>query len=521
MKSINFLDFEVQPSIRQLNKLGEPVPVGARAFDLLLCLIENRDRVMARDELIALVWDGLAVGDNNLNVQVSTLRKVLGANAIITVPKRGLRFGLDVSHDREVLTEPPLLDLPDKPSIAVLPFLNLGNDADFGWFAHSISEGILTELSRFRDLFVVARNSSYSYLGGQTDARKISLELGVRYMVEGSVRVSGLKVRVSALLIDATSGEHIWAERFDRELKESFDVQDEITRAVVIAIAPQIHGIKDRQDRRGSLDNLSAYALAYRGWTTEWSLAMIHDRTSRDEASRFANMALEIDPESALAWRTLAIVHWGHLYHNTTDLRSASLVEGLEAANHAIRLDGRDHHAWRMMGLLHFMAKQPQAGLTELRRAHDINPNCAITLSWLGIYEATHGETHIGVHYAEAAIRLSPRDPSRVSLLVILGFTLFASHDYHGAVSAAESAMQEAPDAAVPYVIAAISYVGTGRIDDAHRAYSHLAKIAPSLAEARLAGNWLATNEDYLRRAHGFFRVAAGLGDEAQITHLL
>nr|WP_306264643.1 winged helix-turn-helix domain-containing protein [Pararhizobium sp. IMCC3301] len=132
MDAISFLDFEVRPSIRQLTKRGQSVAIGARAFDLLLCLIENRDRVMGRDELFALVWEGMAVGDNNLNVQVSTLRKLLGAAAIVTVPKRGLRFGMDVIHEPAERFGPQFPALPDKPSVAVLPFLDLGDDPSFG-----------------------------------------------------------------------------------------------------------------------------------------------------------------------------------------------------------------------------------------------------------------------------------------------------------------------------------------------------------------------------------------------------
>lgn len=190
------------------------VPIGARAFDLLDLLIAHRDRVVGRDEIMAAVWPDVVVGENNLNVQVANLRKVLGGNTILTVPGRGLRFGLDVEAAGG-------LALPDRPSVVVLPFLNLGGDPDLAWFADGFVEDITTELSRFRDLFVVARNSAFVYRTAPRDLRDISWDLGVRYAVDGSVRATADRVRVTAQLIDATTGGTDWAESFDRKFRHA------------------------------------------------------------------------------------------------------------------------------------------------------------------------------------------------------------------------------------------------------------------------------------------------------------
>ncbi|MDM7933593.1 winged helix-turn-helix domain-containing protein [Tabrizicola sp.] len=482
----------------------EIVPIGARAFDLLDILITHRDRVVGRDEIMAAVWPGAVVGENNLNVQVANLRKVLGGDAILTVPGRGLRFGLEVG-------QAGALDLPDRPSVVVLPFTDLGGDPDLAWFADGFVEDITTELSRFRDLFVVARNSAFVYRHGPRDLRAISRELGVRYAVEGSVRATTDRVRVTAQLIDATTGGHVWAERFDRELTAHFDTQARVARAVVTCLAPQIDRAEAERIRITPPENLTARGLALSGWSAISAGDMAYDRSARDKADDLARQALALDPASGLAWRVLAWVAWWHVYHATTASVPETLAEGINAATRAIAADPTDHHARRIRALLHFMQQNADAGLPELRQAHEMNPNCAVTLAWLGLYEGFHGDADRGVVLAEAALRRSPRDPARGSLLAALGFAHFAVRNYAAAAEAADAALAEASGSATPLILAAIAWVGAGRVDRASTAFERVKAIAPTLVEARLAGRWLTSNADYLARAHTFFRIAAGL----------
>lgn len=247
--------FEVRADERQILAYGKPVPLGARAFDLLLMLIEHRDRFVGRNELMALVWPGLVVEESNLTVQMSALRKALGADAVATVPKRGYRLRLQTQRIGLALGNKPAVAgtrpvLPDKPSIAVLPFLDLCEDAGQSSFVDGITEDITTELSRFRSLFVIARNSAFVYQGRAVDVRRVSRELGVRYLLEGSVRRRGQRVRVVAQLIDALSGEHLWVEKYDRVLEDIFDLQDELSGAIVAALAPRIHSADEERVRR-------------------------------------------------------------------------------------------------------------------------------------------------------------------------------------------------------------------------------------------------------------------------------
>lgn len=509
-------EFEVRADERRILASGEPVTLGARAFDLLLVLIEHRERVVSKDELIAQVWPDTVVEDGNLTVQVSALRKVLGTHAVITLPGRGYRLGLEVPllsmvRERRGVAARPDLALPDKPSVAVLPFLNLSDDPEQVYFVDGLTDDIITELSRFHDLFVIARNSSFTYRNRSVDVRTVSRELGVRYVVEGSVRRHGQRTRVVAQLIDALSGEHVWAERYDRVLEDILDLQEEVTRAIVTAVAPQIHAAEEDRSRHARPGNLNAHGLALRGWAIATAGDMTYDRTSRDEAFRLANEALAIDADCTLALRTIALVQWWHAYHNTTESLPETLAQGLAAATRAVALEPGDHHARRWKGLLLVMDRHPIEGLAELRQAHAINPNCALTLSWLGLYEAMHGDAAKGVPYALDALRLSPLDPSRGTFLVILGFTHFTIGNYAAAADAAQAALREAPGSAVPHVIAAISWVGMGEIKLAKQSFDTLNKIAPKLAEARLAGHWLSTNLSYLERANTFLRIAAGL----------
>ncbi|MDA4845604.1 winged helix-turn-helix domain-containing tetratricopeptide repeat protein [Hoeflea poritis] len=506
MDEIRFSDFTLQRRARRLAKGGEEISLGARAFDLLDFLIAKREDVVTRDEIMATVWPDTVVGENNLNVQVGNLRRILGPHAVVTVPGRGLRFALDVEEGR-----PASLSLPDKPSVVVLPFSDLGTESGLDWIADGFVEDITTELSRFRDLFVVARNSALAYENVPRDLRAVSRELGVRYVVEGSVRASLDRVRVTAKLIDATNGEQVWAENFDEDLSGHFETQAKVARAIVTCLVPQIDRAEAQRERATAPEDMTAHGLARRAWAVAVGGHMAYDQEPRERGAELARQALDRDPGCSLAWRVLAWVAWGNAYHGTTDSVPRTLSEGIDAATRAIAADPADHHARRLRALLHFMNQESDAGLPELRQAHEMNPNCSSTLAWLGLYEGLHGDASRGVPLAQAAIRHSPRDPARGTHLAALGFAQFANRNYAEAADTATAARAEAAGSAVPLVLATIANVAAGRLEPATDAFRELEKIAPALVEARLSGRWLATNPEYLKRAHTFFRIAAGL----------
>ena len=237
------------------------------------------------------------------------------------------------------------LALPDKPSIAVLPFQNMSGDPEQEYFTDGITEDIITELSRFHSLFVIARNSSFSYKGKSPDVRQVGRELGVRYVLEGSIRKSSNRIRVTGQLIDTLTGNHIWAERYDRVLEDIFAVQEEVTRAIVAAIAPQIESTEQSKAARRRPDNLSAYEIALRAWAHAWRDTDKADRTLLDQSIREAREALAIDPNSVLALHALACAY-GHARVPSDGGGSGARPSGSHVGGRACDRTGRYGCAW-------------------------------------------------------------------------------------------------------------------------------------------------------------------------------
>jgi TolB-like protein len=250
-----FEDYALDTGTRELRRGDTPVAVEPMAFDLLIYLIENRQRVVSKDDLIAHVWDGRTVSDSALFTRINLARSAIGDSGesqrlIKTVQRKGIRFVGTVREEEasrclgsDVSSQPSTsyLALPDKPSIAVLAFTNMSGDPGQDYFSDGITEDIITELSRFSELFVIARNSSFQYKGKSPDIRQVGREVGVRYVLQGSIRRAGDRMRISAQLIDAATGVHRWGERYDRELKDIFAVQDEVSRTIVAILTSHVN----------------------------------------------------------------------------------------------------------------------------------------------------------------------------------------------------------------------------------------------------------------------------------------
>lgn len=507
-RQYHFLGVTLDERTRSLYRGEETLPLGGRAFDLLLYLITNRDRIVSRAEVFRGVWGDAVLDQSNLNVQLAALRRLLGANIVQTVPRRGLRFGPELEEKSGAETG----------SIAVLRFEMIGQSEEIEWLADGIAEDLSTELARFRDLLVIARNSVRTVPGGS--AQDAAQALNARYLVTGTLRRRGGALRLTVRLVDAGSGVKDWAETYDCTANARFEMVDEIVAALASAIGPQVWAVEARRLRREPPRNMSAHDLAQRAWAGLWPLEMTPDQRPRERAMDLAAQAINIDPSCALAHRTVAYAQFWTLYFGLVDPRDTALMEGLTAAAEAIASDPLDHHAYRQKGLLHFLSSEPVAGMIDLRRAHALNPNCALTLSWLGLYEATHGNDTVAVSHAKAALARSPLDPMRASLEVALAFTHFITADYRSACDAALSAVQQRPQAATPYLILAIARIGAGELDGAKSAFEQLKTLAPEMTAARLKGEWLSPKEDYRRRAHTFLRVAAGLAQMAEAAAL-
>ncbi len=527
--------FEIQPAARVLLEAGAVVNLGARAFDLLVCLMERRDRVVGKEELIELIWPGLVVTDNNLNVQIAGLRKVLGAHSVQTVQGRGFRFMpdvrelpaaadagarvADVAHTAtSVERRMPKVDLAlsDAPSIAVLPFLNLSGDPQQDYFADGITEDITTELSRFKALFVISRNSSFSYKGRAVDVRTVSRELGVRYVVEGSVRRADQRVRVAAQLIDAVTGKHLWAEKYDQVLEDIFDLLEEVTRSIVGAIAPQIHAAEQNMARRKRPENLNAHALAMRANANSAHALRRNDQALWQQALAEARQALAMDPQSVLALTVVAELqarYVGSPQFEDQDLRVA-WKEAIAAAGLAINLDPVASPAYRWMGLLLAFGEFHDEAKDMARRGLDLNPNDAIAWSNLAIVELCAGNPELALAHEAHAIRLSPRDQNQYLMNMCRSGACFQLKDYAQALVNARSAVSEAPNSAMSQCVLAMAAVGCDEIAMANTAFEAVRQLSPTYANRILTTNPGIGKPEHRKRYLLACRIAAGLEDE-------
>ena len=412
-------------------------------------------------------------------------------------------------------TDAPLT-LPDKPSIAVLPFQNMSGDPEQEYFADGISEEIITELSRFHSLFVISRNSSFSYKGKSPDLRQVGRELGVRYVLEGSIRKASNRIRVTGQLVDTLTGNHIWAERYDRVLEDIFAVQEEVTQAIVAAIAPQIASTEQSKANRRRPDNLSAYEIALRAWAHASEGQDKADRTLIDQSIGEAKEALAIDPSSVLALHALALAHGVALLLQMGADPEHSLREAMWAAARAVELDGTDPLGYAMRGMGVFLGGQldryPDA-LADARRAHEMNPNDTFVLLILGTLEAGVGEHERAIEHGQQMLRLNPRQSYSHMTYNLLAFASFGAKQYVEGIGWASRALNDMPRLLYAHLHLATCLIGTGEIDKARAAFAAGQRLGPEYFRSRLEGtSSLARPEDRTRQ-RTFLRIAAGLED--------
>jgi adenylate cyclase len=412
-------------------------------------------------------------------------------------------------------TDAPLT-LPDKPSIAVLPFENMSGDPEQEYFADGISEEIITELSRFHSLFVISRNSSFSYKGKSPDLRQVGRELGVRYVLEGSIRKASNRIRVTGQLVDTLTGNHIWAERYDRVLEDIFAVQEEVTQAIVAAIAPQIASTEQSKANRRRPDNLSAYEIALRAWAHASEGQDKADRTLFDQSIGEAKEALAIDPSSVLALHALAMAHGFALLLQMGVDPEHSLREAMWAAARAVELDGTDPLGYAMRGMGVFLGGQldhyPDA-LADARRAHEMNPNDTFVLLMLGTLEAGVGEHERAIEHGQQMLRLNPHQSYSHMTYNLLALASFGAKQYVEGIGWASRALNDMPRLLYAHLHLTTCLIGTGEIDKARAAFAAGQRLGPKYFRSNLEGkSSLARPEDRTRQ-RTFLRIAASLED--------
>jgi adenylate cyclase len=441
----------------------------------------------------------------------------LGAQTVknIAEPVRAYRVKLrgELASKPSVLVDEIDLSLPDKPSIAVLPFTNLSGDPTHEYFTDGITEDIITQLSRFQSLFVIARNSSFSYKGKSPDIRQVGKELGVRYVLEGSIRRTGNRVRVTGQLIDSLTGKHVWAERYDRVLEDIFEVQDELTECIVAAIAPHIDAAEMLRARRRP-GNLSAYELAVRAIALAWDGWQKSDRTARDESLRLARAALALDAESVLALDAIGFAQWQRVnYRTAADVESA-WQEGMDAVIRAIEL-AHSAPSYVLKAMLLSIAPRGsrwEEALIEAEAAYRANPQHPLAISICGFTQALAGDPNEGIRLLERSIRVNPRDPFVFSTYAQLAIAYLAAKDYRKGLDCAMRLCSLAPSLVASHLWVACMQVGLGEIAKAKIAMETACKLGPEYVQARLNGQD-PYPADFSQRYVTFLRVAAGLED--------
>ena len=445
-----FGPFRLDGHSRSLTRDGAPVSIGGRALDILVALAAAAGETVGKSALLDQVWPDQAVEENNLHVHISALRKALGEGWIITVPSRGYRLSAPPDNPRTSEPDTGLISEPlawrNRPSVAVLAFSNMSGDPDQEYFSDGIADDIITELARSPALFVIARNSSFFYKGRQVTIKQIAGELGVRYVLEGSVRRSGSRVRVTAQLIDAETGNHIWAERYDRALEDVFAVQDEIRMAVVTAILPAVADAELRRALRKPPESLGAWEACQRGL---WHMAK-HTLPDTKQAQDFFRRASELDALFATPHALLAICYL-YMLGLGAFVRADREMAEVEARK-AIALDPDDSSALATLSAISlYNYANYDAALEHADHAIAVNPNN------FGAYLGRARAFASGGRPAEAeeplliALRLSPRDPLRSSALNTLAFARYFSGDYAEAAKLAQRAIRDYPGYPVPY----------------------------------------------------------------------
>ena len=460
-----------------------PIALGSRALDILALLIDRRGDVVTKDEIVANVWRGALVEGSNLTVQISALRRVLEqgrapGSCIQTVVRRGYRFVMPVSRGmRESAAEPGLgpgkpLQLPDVPSIAVLPFLNMSGDPEQDYFVDGMVEEIITALSRIRWLFVIARNSNFTYKGLAIDVKQVGRELGVRYVLKGSVRKAGERVRITAQLLDATTGTHLWADRFDGPLEDVFDLQDKVASNVAGVIEPALQAAETARSAARPTADLTAYDLYLRAYAMFWSSV---ERIP--EALRLTEQAIARDPSygPALAWAAMCCVR--PLVGERSEDPVADRLKGIDFARRALEVAGDDPGILANTALaLAYFGEDIGAMMALVDRALALNPNFARGWNISGILRLWAGELDIAIEHIDMALRLSPRARVGTSLLVV-GAAHFLSRRFEKAVPTLLLTIQEDPSDTNSYRFLTACYAHMGRLDDAREIVARLRAI--------------------------------------------
>jgi TolB-like protein len=466
---------------------GAPLAMGSRALDILRVLVGRPGEVVSRAEIMAAVWPGTVVEDSNLNVQIAALRRVLDEGRrersyIQTIPGRGYRFTAPVTRVAAggraniVLPISGVPPLPDKPSLAVMPFQNMSGDPEQEYFADGMVEEIITALSRIRWLFVIARNSSFTYKEQAIDVKQVGRELGVRYVLEGAVRKAGGRVRITAQLIDALSGTHLWADHFDGSLEDVFDLQDTVASRVAGVIEPALQAAETARSADRPTNDLSAYDLYLRAYEMYFSSAQ-----QIPAALCLLERAIEHDPRygPALAWAAVCCLRL-EADGSSTDPEADSR-KSVDFAKRALQVAGDDPGTLANAALaLGYFGEDIGSIMALVDRALALNPSFARGWYIRAILLLFAGEFDRAIESAEASLRLSPRGRFG-QVFNVIGAALLFGRRLEEALPKLLLDIQDDPSFPTPYRYLAACFAHMGRLDEARQVAAQLRSITSAV----------------------------------------
>jgi TolB-like protein len=512
-----FGDCTLDPARRELRRGGVPVHVEPQVLDLLLHLIENRDRVVSKDDLLSAVWQGRFVSESALNNRINAARQAVGDSGerqqlIRTMARRGFRFVGEVKQEMSnterlvaAAGSPTIEDVAskqtttsnqaatsrtdsvtathsrsgDRPTVAVLPFANMSGDAEQEYFSDGITEDITTELSRFRNLFVIAHHTSHTFKARLATMQDIARELGVGYVVEGSVRKAANRVRITAQLIDTATGTHVWADHYDRSVDDVFAIQDEVATSIVARVVGRVEAAGSERARRKTPDSLSAYDYLLRGLAC-FNRFIGHDDIT--EACKMFTRAIELDPEYARAHACLAFALVDTYFWNSSQ---AALEQAWQAAKAAVALDDTDGRSHGALGYVLWARQSFDQSEYHFDTALRLNPHDAdliVLRGYLLLYTGRRAET---LEAVDTGRRLNPTPPQWYWTL--RGLALYLLHRYAEAAVALEQMIGRL---VWDHAYLAACYAQLGRSSEARAAAAKVLEIDPDFTISK----WSATD---------------------------
>ena len=496
---------QIDEATRSIRLDGAEIPLGARAFDVLRYLHENADRVITKEELLDHVWAGVLVEDSNLTVQIAGLRKALGKDTIKTVPGVGYKFtlGSQMAPETPLKTGKSAPDVPTIPSLAVLPFANLTGSEDNAYMVDGIVNEITSALARVSSFFVISTTSTFTYRGRAVDLGEVGRDLGVRYILEGSIQKAGDRLRIFTQLVEAKTARMIWHDRFDGSAEDIFDLQERVAENVAAAIEPKLIWAEAARARAKPTDSLKAYDLCMKATP----LAMRQNALSDlEEALDLLGQALALDPNYIQAKALICYAHTGSFAARWWPFEKAQAA--LPLAREVLDSNTDDPASLAYVGhYVAYIGKEPRRGLTALQQASVLNPNSSTIAMLLGWVHNYLNENDDAIEHLQRALRLSPLHPQVGVVTSGIGNSMLQKGAFEAARGHYELAMSQFPEFATAHMGLMAIYWKLGDLEKSAQMAEFFRRKVPDMTIATFVRTRPQNNEIYRDTMIAAFRA--------------